>query len=264
MTCSRVTPCRVIRFWSAWTWSMSRRSPQIGTLATPGTRSNRERTFQYAVIDRSIMSISGSLLDSPIFRTRLVADIGCSITGGAAQVGSVGVMLAMRSCTSWRASSRSVSCSNSSTICDSCSTDLERISEMPGTPLRDCSSGTVMSDSTSVGASPMATVWISTLGGANSGNTSTGASSIRCTPKKSRAAASATTMNRNFRLAPTIQRMVSLLVLRRSVSDLGLDAVQLGHADGHDLGPRPGAGREQGLAVALTGEADLVAYVDPP
>ena len=47
----------------------------------------RARTFQYAVIDRSIMSISGSLLDRPILSTRLVADIGCSITGGAAQVG---------------------------------------------------------------------------------------------------------------------------------------------------------------------------------
>ena len=85
MTCSRVTFSRVMRFWSACTWSMSRRSPQIGTLATPGTRSSRDLIFQYAVIERSMRSMSGSLLDRPILRTRLVADMGCSITGGAAR-----------------------------------------------------------------------------------------------------------------------------------------------------------------------------------
>ena len=36
------------------------------------------------------MSRSGSVEDSPIFRTRLVADSGWSMTGGAAQLGSVG------------------------------------------------------------------------------------------------------------------------------------------------------------------------------
>ena len=44
----------------------------------------------------------------PIFITRLVADSGCSITGGAAQVGSAAVTEAIRSETSWRALSRSV------------------------------------------------------------------------------------------------------------------------------------------------------------
>ena len=40
--------------------------------------------------------------DRPIFMTRLVADSGCSMTGGAAQVGSVFCTVAMRSWTSWR------------------------------------------------------------------------------------------------------------------------------------------------------------------
>ena len=214
-------------------------------------------------MDRSIMSRSGSLLDRPILRTRLVADMGCSSTGGAAQVGRVGLIVAMRSWTSWRASRRSVPCSNSSTIWESCSTDFERISATPGTPLSDCSRGTVISDSTSVGASPIATVWISTFGGANSGNTSTGASLTRCTPMNTRADASATMMKRNFRLDPTIHRMeIDLSVCSgqdyRSVTDGELDAVNLGDPDGDDLGALRGAVRQDRPAALLPAHLDLV------
>ena len=46
MTCSRVTFSRASRCWSTWTWSISSRSPQMGTLATPGTRSRRVLIFQ--------------------------------------------------------------------------------------------------------------------------------------------------------------------------------------------------------------------------
>ena len=46
--------------------------------------------------------------DIPIFMTRLVADNGWSIIGGAAQVGSDGVTAVTRSWTSWRARRRSV------------------------------------------------------------------------------------------------------------------------------------------------------------
>ena len=155
------------------------------------------------------MSRSGSVVDSPIFRTRLVADRGWSMTGGAAQLGSVGVMVAMRSATSCRASSRSVPCSKNSTICDSCWTDLERMVSTPGMALNDCSMGVVISSSTSVGPSPMAMVWTSTLGGANSGKTSTEVLPSCCTPKNIRNAVNATTMNRNFRLEPTIQRILA-------------------------------------------------------
>ena len=44
----------------------------------------------------------------PICMARPVAETGASITGGAAQVGRLGVTVASRSCTSWRARSRSV------------------------------------------------------------------------------------------------------------------------------------------------------------
>lgn len=46
------------------------------------------------------------------------------------------------------------------------------MSSTPGTPARDASSGTVVSDSTSAGDRPRQAVWISTDTGANSGNTS--------------------------------------------------------------------------------------------
>ena len=53
--------------------------------ATPGTRRRRARIFQYAVIDMS--SIATVFDERPIFMTRLVAESGCIMTGGAAQVG---------------------------------------------------------------------------------------------------------------------------------------------------------------------------------
>ncbi len=50
------------------------------------------------------MSIADTVSDvNPIFMTRLVDDSGWSMTGGAAQVGSVAVTAVMRSCTICRA-----------------------------------------------------------------------------------------------------------------------------------------------------------------
>ena len=46
MTCSRVAPFAAIRFGSTCTVIICRRSFQIATLATPGTRSSRARMFQ--------------------------------------------------------------------------------------------------------------------------------------------------------------------------------------------------------------------------
>ena len=58
------------------------------------------------IIDKSI---TDRFFDEiPIFIMRLVADNGGNITGGAAQVGSVGETMATRSATSCRAFSRSV------------------------------------------------------------------------------------------------------------------------------------------------------------
>jgi hypothetical protein len=178
----------------------------MGTLATPGTRRRRARIFQKAVIDMSIRSTSGCVEYSPIFITRLVDDRGWIMNGGADQVGRVGEIAAIRSATSCRAVNRSVPRSKMRRMSDSCSADLERISSRPGTPCSACSSGTVIRDSTCVGDSPMASVWISTRGGANSGNTSTGMSLARWKPKNIRPAVRATTMYRNFRLDPTSQR----------------------------------------------------------
>ena len=46
ITWSSVTPCALMRLGSTSTWYCSRCSPQIATLATPGTRSSRARIFQ--------------------------------------------------------------------------------------------------------------------------------------------------------------------------------------------------------------------------
>ena len=55
---------------STSTWTCLRRSPQIATFATPGTRSIRARIFQYAVMDRSMRDIDFE--DRPTFMIRLV------------------------------------------------------------------------------------------------------------------------------------------------------------------------------------------------
>ncbi len=133
--------------------------------------------------------------DRPIFMTRLVEDKGCSISGGAAHVGSVGVTVAIRSDTSCRAVSRSVPFSNSSTIEESWGTDLDRMWWRPSMPLNASSIGTDTSSSTSAAVSPRQAVWTSTFGGANSGNTSTEALLSWAPPTIISAAASAMTID---------------------------------------------------------------------
>jgi hypothetical protein len=110
---------------------------------------------------------------SPIFMIRLVAESAGIMNGGTAQDGSVGATCASRSSTSWRACSSSVPRLKTSSIDDSCATDLERSWSRPGSPLSCSSIGTVMSSSTSLEELPSAAVWISIRGGANSGKTST-------------------------------------------------------------------------------------------
>ena len=182
-----------------------RRSPQIATFATPGTPSSRARIFQYVVIDRSMSDMSFD--DRPIFMIRLVAETGGIITGGAAQVGSVGATVLRCSWTSWRAVRKSAPRLNRSVMCESCGTDSERMTSTPGTPFMASSSGTVTSSSTSEADRPRHAVCSSTRVGANSGNTSTLSSRSSRPPKTTRAAASATTRKRNRRLDPTIQRI---------------------------------------------------------
>ena len=85
--------------------------------------------------------------------------------------------------------------------------DSERMSSRNATPAsRSCSIGTVISCSTSAADSPSASVWTSTVGGTNSGSTSTGMSRSWLMPTTSIATAAATTRSRNFRLDSTIER----------------------------------------------------------
>src|SRR5262245_25800321 len=237
MTSSTETLCAAIRFGSTCTCGILIRSPQIATLATPGTRSNRARIVQYAIMD---MSVSGMVLDdSPIFMNRLVTETGGIITGGAAQVGNMEMMLGMRSNTSCRARSSSVPGLNSISMDDKSEMLFERIRSNPSTPFKPCSMGTLTMDSTSSAESPKQIVWISTRVGANSGKTSTG---IRCScvkPNNIIAAAISRTIWRNLRLVPTIERIMAgaLPVPDSFFLELDFGSVQLGRADGHDGGP---------------------------
>ena len=79
----------------------------------------------------------------------------------------------MRSATCCLAVSRSLPGLKIISTDDKDSTDFERISSSPGTPLRVCSSGIVTRASTWFADSPRDGVCTSTLGGANSGKTST-------------------------------------------------------------------------------------------
>jgi len=60
--------------------------------------------------------------------------------------------------------------------------DCERTIAIPATPLMTSSIGLVTRISTCSGAKPGASVWIDTCGGANSGNTSSGATMSRDVP----------------------------------------------------------------------------------
>src|SRR5690242_13712085 len=141
-----------MRAGSTWTCIIWSRSPQIATLATPGTCNSLARIVQYEIIDISIRDLVFE--ESPIFITRLVADTGWSMTGGAAQVGIVGITVWTRSDTSCRACNRSVPCLKRSSIEESWAIDLDRSVSRPGTPLSAASSGTVTRDSTSAADRP--------------------------------------------------------------------------------------------------------------
>ncbi len=268
MASSSVTPSRWSRAGSTFTLSSCLRWPQIATFATPGTPSSRARMFQYAVMDRS--SGASSSEDSPIFMIRLVADLGWMMTGGAAQLGNVEVIELTRSWTSCRASMRSVPGSKISSIDESWVTDLERITSSSGTPCRFCSSGTVISSSTSEADRPMQAVCTSTRGGANSGKTSTEVPRTWLPPSTSSARAAATARKRYLRLVRTIQRIIcpapSGDQFRRgawvrddaamSVPDPELGAPQLGRPHDRDAGTRARSLAEGHGAVGDAADGD--------
>ena len=138
--------------------------------------------------------------------TRFVDDSGCSICGGFETFGSACACVS-RSATTCRARKMSVPGSKTRRIRDRPGTDSERMSSRKATPLsRSCSSGTVISCSTSAADNPSASVWTSTVGGTNSGRTSTGICLSWPIPTTSVATAAATTSSRSRRLASTIER----------------------------------------------------------
>jgi hypothetical protein len=92
---------------------------------------------------------------------------------------------------------------------DTCSTEYERISSSPSTPFSASSIGIVISSSTSVEEFPVASVWTSMIGGANSGKTSVYALRVCKKPKINSAAAPNTASHRYRKLRLTIQRITA-------------------------------------------------------
>src|SRR4029079_10392070 len=172
---------------------------------------------------------------------RLVAESGCSTHGMPAEVGRLGIAIATRSFTSWRASRLSVPRLKKSVIADSPGTVFERITSRFGVELSACSIGIVMSCSTSSVDMPRPSVCTSTKGGANSGKTSTGMFCTRVAPSAIMPTATATPMNRKCRLDLTIQRIIGSGSL---AFDLELGPEQLLAPDAHDARARWRAGLE--------------------
>src|SRR5918994_3646805 len=181
-------------------------------------------------MDISLMFSSSEVI--PIFMTRLVEESGGIMKGGLAQVGKLGAAAVMRSCTNCRASYRSVSLLKISWICERSATDLERISSSPGSPFSSFSNGTVINSSTCSEELPIAMVWISTCGGANSGKTSTSALRVSPMPKTISAMAAKNTSHPKRKLDPTIQRISNPYL---SMCHLEFGAVHQSGPDRHDL-----------------------------
>src|SRR5919112_1185255 len=196
----------------------------------------------------------------PIFITRLVEERGGIIQGGLAQVGRLGAAAVMRSCTNCRASYRSVSLLKISWICERSATDLERISSSPGIPFSSSSSGTVISSSTCSEELPIARVWISTCGGANSGKTSISELRVSPTPNTSSAAAAKRISHRNRKLDPTIQRISNPYL---SMCDLELGAVHQSGPDRHDLRTGGWAVGEHDAITVHVVDNDLLPHIGP-
>src|SRR5215203_5069071 len=152
----------------------------------------------------------------------------------------------------------SVSLLKISWICERSITDLERISSSPGIPLSWSSSGMVISSSTCSEELPTAMVWISTIGGANSGNTSRSALRVSPMPKIISAAAAKITSHRNRKLDPTIQRIRHPYL---SMCYLEIGAVHFGGPDRYDLGTGRRALREHDAITVHAVDLDLLAHI---
>ena len=207
ITCCSETWASLSFCGSTCTCNCLARSPQMETLATPGTPSRRGMIVQRASTD---IWMGVSVFDvTPTISALFVDESGCRICGGFETFGSACACV-MRSATTCRAVNRSVPGSKTRKIRDMPGTDCERMSLRNAMPLsRSCSIGTVISCSTSADDNPSASVCTSTVTGAYSGRTSTGIERSSETPTMSVSAPSATTSSRNFMLQATIQLVIA-------------------------------------------------------
>src|SRR5215211_7287998 len=143
-------------------------------------------------------------------------------------------------------------------ICERSITDLERISSSPGIPFSWSSSGMVISSSTCSEELPTATVWISTIGGANSGKTSRSALRVSPMPKTISAAAAKSTSHRNRSLDPTIQRIRHP---SSSFLDLEFGAVHLVDPDRNYLGTDGRTVGEHDAITVIVVDTDLLTHI---
>src|SRR5207249_10434102 len=99
------------------------------------------------------------------------------------------------------------------------------------------------------------------MGVASSGMTSTGIERRRSTPKYIIAAAAPITRNRNFRLDPTIQRIIAVDLPGSSFPSV-LGAQQFSRADGHHRGAGDRTVREHRPVAVDVVDADGVSDED--
>ncbi len=119
ITCCSDTCAAASLAGSTWTCNCRARSPQMETLATPGTPSRRGTIVQRASTD---IWIGDSVFElTPTINTRLVDDSGWRICGGFETFGNACACV-MRSATTCRAVNRSVPLSK-----------IRKIRDRPGT-----------------------------------------------------------------------------------------------------------------------------------
>ncbi len=109
---------------------------------------------------------------SPTRSTVSVEEVSGVMAGAATPSGMRPASAARRSLTRWRIRSTSLPGRNAAVITDRPWIEVERKVSRPGRPPTATSTGCVTSTSTCSESRPGASVWIVTVGGANSGNTS--------------------------------------------------------------------------------------------
>ncbi len=136
----------------------------------PGTACRRRRTVHSATWRRSMASRVSEV--SPTRSTVRVEEVSGVMAGAATPSGMRPDRAASRSLTRWRTRSTSLPDRKAAVITDRPWMEVERRVSSPGRPPTATSTGWVTSTSTCSESRPGASVWIVTIGGANSGKTS--------------------------------------------------------------------------------------------